>query len=289
MSIGRILAVVDGATGSEAVARVSLDLGRRFAAQVEWLSPVPKGARVLPAAPDAMGGAMAGVLLEDEGRSADERRQEVERLLQVYGTEAGVEVLEGDAASEAAGLSLRLHWAEGAISERLAAIGRLSDLILISMREGARLGLAPTVLEQAVLETGRPVLAVPTEALAVPGQAIGLAWDGSREAARAITAALPLFKQAERVAVLTAMLQGLEALPSQVVRYLGAHGVEAQTWGFIPGEQKLGDQLLEQAARAGLDLLVMGAYGHGRMAEVVLGGVTRRILQKAEIAVLLSH
>ena len=144
-------------------------------------------------------------------------------------------------------------------------------------------------LEQAVLETGRPVLAIPTEAEAVPGQAIGLAWDGSREAARAVTAALPFCKQAEKVAVLTAMLQGLEALPSQVVKYLGAHGVEAQTWGFIPGEQKLGDQLLEQVARAGLDLLVMGAYGHGRMAEVVLGGVTRRILQKAEVAVLLSH
>ncbi len=289
MSIGRILAVVDGGTGSEPVARVSVDLGRRFSAQVEWLTPVPKGARTLPAAPDAMGGAMAGVLLEDEGRSADERRQEVERLLQVHGRDAGVPVLEGDEASEASGPSLRPRWVEGAISEPLATIGRLSDLILVSMREGEHLGLAPTVLEQAVLETGRPVLAIPTEAEAVPGRAIGLAWDGSREAARAVTAALPFCKEAEKVAVLTAMLQGLEALPSQVVKYLDAHGVEAQTWGFIPGDQKLGDQLLEQVARAGLDLLVMGAYGHGRMAEVVLGGVTRRILQKAEVAVLLSH
>jgi nucleotide-binding universal stress UspA family protein len=98
-----------------------------------------------------------------------------------------------------------------------------------------------------------------------------------------------LLTAAEKVVILTAREPGSEAEPSELAGYLALHGVDARTWAFTAGPGSLGDALLEEAGKAEADLLVMGAYGHSRLREMVLGGVTRAILGDAAIPVLLMH
>jgi nucleotide-binding universal stress UspA family protein len=167
--------------------------------------------------------------------------------------------------------------------------GRLSDLTVMARHGAEEAGGLTTTFDAALFDSGRPVLLVPGMPVAGLGSAVAIAWDCSREVTRAVGAALPLLTAAKKVVILTAREPGNEAEPSELAGYLALHGVEARTWAFTPGPGSLGDALLEEAAKAEADLLVMGAYGHSRLREMVLGGVTRGILGDADIPVLLMH
>jgi nucleotide-binding universal stress UspA family protein len=116
-----------------------------------------------------------------------------------------------------------------------------------------------------------------------------IAWDGSKQAARAVTAALPLLLRADKVVVITGLVNEDVSNPSRLVRYLSGHGVEARTWAFVPQEGSLGRDILGQSTEAEAELLVMGAYSRGRLRELVLGGVTRECLRHGEIPMLVNH
>jgi nucleotide-binding universal stress UspA family protein len=118
---------------------------------------------------------------------------------------------------------------------------------------------------------------------------IAVAWDGSREAARAVRAALPILRKAAKVEIMTAQYGSVAAKPSELARYLGRHGVEARTWAFTPGRDPVGKELMIQCAESGADMLVMGAYGHSRFREMVLGGATRGVVAGATLPVLMAH
>ena len=89
--------------------------------------------------------------------------------------------------------------------------------------------------------------------------------------------------------VLTARRDDKDAKPSELAHYLSLHGIKAETWAFTPKQDPIGTELLIQAAEAGADLLVMGAYGHSRLREFILGGATRRVVAEAAIPVLMAH
>ena len=196
--------------------------------------------------------------------------------------------VEADAvtAPETFAVSFR-HVVDGEV-DRVLHFGRLSDLIVMA-RPGAEEGGLSATFDAALFDSGRPVLLVPTKPVADLGSTIAVAWDCSREAARALGAALPVLAAAKKVVILTAREPGRRVEPSELAVYLAQHGIEARTWAFTPGPGSLGDALIEEAGKAGADLLVMGAYGHSRLREMVLGGVTRSILAEADMPVLLMH
>ncbi len=88
---------------------------------------------------------------------------------------------------------------------------------------------------------------------------------------------------------MTAQYGSVIAKPSEVARYLGQHGIQARTWAFTPGREAIGKELMIQCAEAGADMLVMGAYGHSRFREMVLGGATRGVIEGATLPVLMAH
>ena len=141
---------------------------------------------------------------------------------------------------------------------------------------------------------GRPVLVVPRYGAPrdTGGDAL-VAWDGSREATRAVTAALPLLRAARRVTVVDfgngPNRAGVVEEPcAALCAWLGRQGVAARS-GRRPMPSDVGDALLSEAADLGAALLVMGAYGHPRLREMVLGGVTETILRSMTVPVLLAH
>jgi nucleotide-binding universal stress UspA family protein len=154
---------------------------------------------------------------------------------------------------------------------------------------------AGALLEQALFSSGRPVLVVPFagrfESL---GRRVLIGWNASREAARAVNDALPLIAQAEIATVLAANpRRGLgghgEEPGADIARHLARHGLKVEVQHVVAPEIAAGDILLNAAAESVADLLVVGAYGHSRLREMVLGGVTRTLLRQMTLPVLLSH
>ena len=149
--------------------------------------------------------------------------------------------------------------------------------------------------EELALGSGRPVLVVPYIGSAVsPGKRVVIAWDASREAARAVADALPLLARASSLWVVTIDGKGSGMIDrsdsaEDLCRYLADHGMQAKPDRLQTEEGSEADILLSRIADFGADLLVMGCYGHTRLRELVLGGMTREILQHMTVPVLMSH
>jgi nucleotide-binding universal stress UspA family protein len=288
MSLAKLMAVIDGGSGSEAAMTAALDLGRRFSARVELLHVEIDAESVVPMVGEGMSGAAVEQLVQSLRAETEQRRERAQSLYEKLCVTAGLDVVEADAvtAPKTFAVSFR-HVVDGEV-DRVLHSGRLSDLIVMA-RPGEEEGGLSATFDAALFDSGRPVLLVPTKPVADLGSTIAVAWDCSREAARALGAALPVLAAAKKVVILTAREPGRRVEPSELAAYLAQHGIEARTWAFTPGPGSLGDALIEEAGKAGADLLVMGAYGHSRLREMVLGGVTRSILAEANMPVLLMH
>lgn len=186
---------------------------------------------------------------------------------------------------------------EHASLEPIDARARCADLIIVGhppsrWQPELRDDILPA---QLALACGRPVLAVPSsQALGTPGERILIAWNGSREAARAVSDAMPFLEHAAFVTLLAvdplyrSTEEAVQEL-SQIVTYLKRHGVVAERYVVQAAEHAVADAIMYHAKRTGCDLIVMGAYGHSHTREIVLGGVTRRLLKSMPLPILMSH
>jgi nucleotide-binding universal stress UspA family protein len=149
--------------------------------------------------------------------------------------------------------------------------------------------------DQVTLASGRPILVVPYAGhFETVGKRVLVGWNSTREAARAVNDAMPLLVAAEMVTVLTIDARegphGHGALPgADISLHMARHGVKAEIERTVSADLSVGDVLLSRAADLGADLLVMGAYGHSRARELLLGGATRALLRSMTIPVLMSH
>jgi nucleotide-binding universal stress UspA family protein len=173
--------------------------------------------------------------------------------------------------------------------DRLIAQSRRHDLVVVKGGKADDGGLGLDSVGRLILNVGRPVLLAPT----VPARAIrivAVAWKDGPEAARAVTAAMPILEKARRVFVVTA---GEDDEPLSdgkgVVTHLQWHGIAAEAHHVEPRGRDAYDAVLETAREADADLLVAGAYGRNRLREVIFGGFTEGILEDASLPVLLLH
>jgi nucleotide-binding universal stress UspA family protein len=151
----------------------------------------------------------------------------------------------------------------------------------------------PDFPEFVVMNAGRPVLIVPYAGeFDTLGKRILVAWDASIEAARAVTGAIPLLKCADMVDVLIfnppTKSEAQSEPGADLIPFLARHGIKAEV-SQQRTEIDIGDALLSRATDLFADLIVMGAYGHSRFREVLLGGTTRTVLTSMTVPVLMSH
>jgi nucleotide-binding universal stress UspA family protein len=177
--------------------------------------------------------------------------------------------------------------AEGDRAQLLAEAAHTADLILARR---AKVGdtAAPDVLDQLVTATGVPVLGIPPHSAEDFGRTILIGWNGSREAARATHDALPFLQAAKRV-ILCAVGEQAETSLEAAAAMLRRHAVGVQAHKVDEPDGSAGEVLLAQAAAHAADLLVMGAYGHTRLREMVFGGATRHVLREATLPVLFAN
>ncbi len=290
MTIASILAIVDGSDTSAAALRAGLLLGRRFSCRVDFLHTEPDVLASVPIVGEGMSGAAVEQIMASFQAAADARLKAARDLFDSNCQEQKLPCVQPDDGIVPGKFQVSFRQVEGREEYEISRRGRLADVIVLARpKEGGDVEGAAG-FDAALFDSGRPVVLVPGEPAAVIGDTVAIAWNGSREAAIAVAAALPLLHRAGKVFVLTAREGDDSSLePSELARYLGGHGIEARTWAYSPGTDSIGDSLMREAGKAGADLLVMGAYGHSRLRETVLGGATRDALRHGAIPIMLAR
>lgn len=197
------------------------------------------------------------------------------------------------------GLSHDFHQVDArtpVIADEVVAAGRVADLVVVSATNPEEItGVERDFVEQSVMALGRPVIVLPYKGkAAISLNEVIVGWDGGREAARATFDALPLLKKAAKVRVVRIDPQKDPSLRGSVAgadlaEALSRHGVTAEAQGYPTDGQDEGQALMRCAEDAGAGLIVMGAYGHSRLAEFIFGGATRFVLNRLVCPVLMSH
>ena len=200
-----------------------------------------------------------------------------------------------DAGVKKAGLSAETRLLDatfGGAATRFAQIARRFDLVVVGQAQRESGPADDLLIEGALFESGRPLVVVPyIQRRGITLEHVLACWDGSRTAARAIGDAMPFLERAKAVEIVIVAEErkSEEMTGANMSAHLVRHGVAASVKRVAKGDIAIQDALLSYAADSGADFMVMGGYGHSRLREFILGGVTRGILASMTVPVLMSH
>ncbi len=271
----RILLPIDHRGTTEGCKQAAASLALRFGLQVEvlhacaapWLRP-PYATELSPFYSDEL----IGLAREQVGQEQEDARAWFETWSRGY-----------------EGPKLGFGCVEGFVASTVAANARMADLTLAPTIGAAEDVFWDGAREGALLQSGRPMLAIPEGSGALIGESIVIAWKDGPEAVRAIAAASPFLDTAKSI-LLVAVEEngGADCSLAEMAGYLTLRSHKVKT-KLLPGANDAGEQLLLEAAGHDGALLVMGAYGHWRWREWAFGGVTEHVLRNTTVPVLMMH
>jgi nucleotide-binding universal stress UspA family protein len=285
--IKTVLVPATGTDADEAAFAAALSVVRRFTAHLDVLHVRVDAAEAAGALVADMSGAMVSANLID--RLEVECAQTETTARKSFDAFCERERLVVDAApSNPQAIAAIWHREIGREGAWFATYARTSDLLVVGRPVGDR-GVLPETLEAALFDSGRPLLIPGSVPVAL--DTVAIAWKPTREAARAVAAAMPFLAAAKRVVILT-VAEGDKADHSDTARLVVAlrrHDITAEAHCLQPGSRSAADTLLGAASEIGAGLLIMGGYGHSRLRELVFGGVTEHVIRGAALAVLMAH
>ncbi|HEY1299626.1 MAG TPA: universal stress protein [Stellaceae bacterium] len=224
--------------------------------------------------------------LEREGH---DRRDQARRLFGDFMNRHGVPV--GPVPPGHQGPSASWREEDGRQNAIVGMLGRVYDLILVEQPKKLA-SIAEATLEDALFESGRPILMVPRRVPAQLGEVIAIAWNGSTETALTVALGMPFIERAKHVCIVAVGPQHMpepgpegEELAAAIERY----GVEVSLRTAYGRQKPQGESFLKEAMAAGADLLLKGAYTQSRIRQMIFGGATRHIIMEAEIPVLMAR
>jgi nucleotide-binding universal stress UspA family protein len=178
----------------------------------------------------------------------------------------------------------------GRIDDIVPVEARLSDLVVFPQNAGRGDNRLSITLEATLLDSSKPLLLTPERPPTKVGSTVAVAWNGGAECTRAVAAAMPFLLRAATVHILTAETKATAAQEGgRLADYLAWHGIQANIHVVKPVDEPVGGAIVTRAAELGTDFLVMGGYGHSRVREMILGGVTRYVLDHPALPVLIAH
>lgn len=265
----------EGDGAATAAVLFGVGLARSFKANLTFQVFVPHAS----APYSAMGGFAAGIVAGENKR----RRELVEAVATAAQSAAG-----------AAGLTCVVDQPDLALdklTERLNQHTRLHDVTILDAGDDL-LGNNRHAIEEALFNSGRPVIVVPKSGGNPEPQRIAIAWDGSARSARAVGDALPLLQGAQRIMVV--MIGGEKDLSrmapaSGLIGYLERHGIASEQVTLEAARGDVAGTLREYVRDSEAELIVMGAFVHSRFRQAVLGGVTRSLLEDSPVPLMLSY
>jgi nucleotide-binding universal stress UspA family protein len=222
-----------------------------------------------------------------EKESAD-RAHAVRNMFDRFAAEHNVKIADARPGAEFATASFAT--VIGREEDLVAQLARLADITVVPHPEAGEDVSSSDALHAVLFDSGRPVLIAPRIAPEGIGQRICLGWNGTAESATAVWAALPWIEQAQAVRILCSddyQRRGPHA--PELAAYLALHGIRPEVATFRPIDREVGAGLLASAQEFGADLLCMGAYSHSRIRQLILGGVTRFVLEHATMPVMMNR
>jgi nucleotide-binding universal stress UspA family protein len=287
--IKTILVPATGSDSDSAVFGSALAVARPFCAHLDFLHVrIDAAAMAVTMSSEGGGSVMVGGLVERLDEESELREKRARALFDRFCADEGLAI--ADAPPGPAAPSAQWTLQVGAEPFWITEHGRAADLMVIGRSVDGD-GVAPETIETALLDSGRPVLIPPMAGMTALPQTIVIAWKATREAAHAVTAALPFLELAKTIRILTVAEEGdlSSEEGTQLMTNLRRRGVQVSAERLQPDEHTPADTLVNAAAESRA-LLVMGGYGHNRLREWIFGGFTRHVLQTAAgVPVLIVH
>ncbi|CAI9120683.1 universal stress protein [Brytella acorum] len=296
--IRHILLPIGGGRTMDAAVALGLAYARKFDAHLSTVFLGDDPNEMAAFAGEGLPGAMIDEMVQSAEYETQRRivrsRLKFDTLLEAHGVPY-VAPADADAAlalppqSSLTGASLEVL--DGGAHEAVTWRARLCDVTVIPHLVNSNNPRASETLHAVLFTSGRPVIiAGPNAPVGAPGRRICIAWNGTEEAAVSLRAIIPWALEAEAVQILTSpdyQRRGPDA--EQARTYLALHGVSATVRTFQPRERDVGKGLLAAVADFEADMMAMGAYSHSRLRQMILGGVTRHVLEHAPIPVMMSR
>ncbi len=284
MTIRKIVVPLGGAVADETALATALIAAKRFGAHVAGVHVRADSRDVAPLAGEGLSGAMIEEMMAATDREGAKRSEAVRAMFERVVAKHGVAAAAGTSQATAA-----FSVSVGREEDMVARLARLADLTVVPHPSTGDVA-SSDALHAVLFDSGRPVLVAPKTCPPALGIRVCVAWNGTAEASAAIMGLQPWFTGVQAMQVLHAEeYQRRGPAAAGVVDYLAMHGVHAELAMFRLVNREVGAGMLAAAADFGADLLCMGAYSHSRLRQLVLGGVTRHVLEHATLAVLMSR
>lgn len=284
-----ILARATGTDADKLVFASALQMARPWSSHLEFLHVRADVQRIVinMAAGGFCGATGLDQIVDRLNQEAIAKQEEAERRVWKFCRDEQIEISE---ALNIARPTAAWRAEMGDEPELLAAYGRAADLLVIG-RAGRGDEVSKDILDASLVGTGRPMLIASTKPVRAELGTVVIAWKDTREAARAVAAAGPFIERAARVIILSVEedARSTEKSCDRLCHAMLWHNPGTTVRHLKQDGRPPVETMLEGAATAGADLLVMGGYSHSRVREVLFGGFTRRVLTAAELPVLMAH
>lgn len=288
MAIRKLLLPLTGTAAGESALATALTVARMWNAHVTALHVRVDSRDVAPLAGEGLSGAMIEEMMSATEKESAERARAVRDMFDRFVTSQNVALAEAKYGVSHATASYAA--VTGREEDIVAQQARLADLTIVPHPEAGDDVSSSDALHAVLFDSGRPVLIAPHVPPTSMGNRVCVAWNGTAESASAVQAAMPWMQRASAVRVLTAEgYQRRGPAAQDLAEYLALHGVNAEVATFEPVDRTVGAGLLKAAHDFGADLLCMGAYSHSRLRQLILGGVTRLVLEKGDLPVLMNR
>jgi len=288
MLIRELLLPLTGSKAGETALACALGVARIWNAHVRAVHVRVDSRDVAPLAGEGLSGAMIEEMMSATEKESAERAGAVRLMFERF--VAGQQVIVDDPRPGAAAASASFVSVIGREEDLIAQMARLADLTVVPHPESGEDVSSSDALHAVLFDSGRPVLIAPRVAPGSIGRRVCIGWNGTAESAAAVWAAIPWMQRAEAVCVLSAeeyQRRGPEA--PELAAYLACHDISPELATFRPVDRDVGAGLLAAAREFGADLLAMGAYSHSRLRQLILGGVTRHVLENADLPVMMCR
>ena len=288
MPIRKILLPLTGTAAGEAALATAWCVARNFNAHLEALHVRLDSRDVAPLAGEGLSGAMIEDMMSATETESGQRAVAVRTMFDRFVAANGVAL--GAARFGAGAASASFVTVTGREEDLVAQLARLADLTVVPHPEADEDLSSSDALHAVLFDSGHPVLIAPQETPATFATRVCVAWNGTSESTAAVQSALPWLQRATAVRILSSpdyQRRGPQA--PALAEYLALHGITAELASFRPIDREVGAGLLAGAREFGADLLTMGAYSHSRLRQLILGGVTRHVLENAGLPVLMNR
>ncbi|MFZ5608820.1 MAG: universal stress protein [Pseudomonadota bacterium] len=286
--IRTILTPLTGGENSESAGEAAARVARAFNSHLIGLHVRADPAAAVPFIADGLTADIVQELVSSAEREGDKRSARAREIFDRICAHHDIPLKPADPQATAPSA----EWLErqGIIGDTVGRLARIADLTVVPQPAVDVDPMTASLLDDVLSRSGRAIMMAPRALPERFAESVLIAWNGSAEAARAVADAMAFITRAKTVIVLTVgELKAERPDGGALAHSLRCHGVEPELMQAASGGGGVGATILEAAASTGASLLILGAYSHSRWREFMLGGVTRLVIEKAPLPVLMSH